>query len=79
MNLELRAAVRLLKQCLSFRSICSGCVDRSQKGEGDLLEKAVNRSDRANKKADVIAPARVFDHIGLFTDEPPGMSGLPFI
>jgi hypothetical protein len=31
------------------------------------------------KKADVVKPARVFDHIGLFADEPPGTTERPFV
>jgi hypothetical protein len=32
-----------------------------------------------NKKADVAEDPEVFDHVGLFFNEPPGRSGLFFI
>ena len=38
---------------------------------------AVNLSHRT-KKADVVAPAKAFDHVGLFTAKPPVMTGLLF-
>jgi hypothetical protein len=31
------------------------------------------------KKADAIAHPKVFDHVGLLVNEPPGLTGLPFI
>jgi hypothetical protein len=41
---------------------------------------SIRVSNRANtKKADVVAHPGVFDHVGLLTDEPPGMAGLRFI
>jgi hypothetical protein len=36
-------------------------------------------SSEQEKKADVAVYSWVFDHAGLFTDEPPGTIGLPFI
>jgi hypothetical protein len=32
-----------------------------------------------NKKADVAEHPKVFDHVGLLTNEPPGTTGLLFI
>jgi len=32
-----------------------------------------------NKKADVVEHAKVFDHVGLLSNGPPGQAGLPFI
>jgi hypothetical protein len=34
---------------------------------------------RRNKKADVVEHPQVFDHVGLLSNEPPGLAGLPFI
>ena len=31
------------------------------------------------RKADVVEHPRVFDHVGLLVNEPPGPAGLPFI
>jgi hypothetical protein len=31
------------------------------------------------KKADVVEHPRVFDHVGLLFDEPPGAAELPFM
>jgi hypothetical protein len=32
-----------------------------------------------NKKADVAEHPKVFDHVGLLVNKPPGTAGLPFI
>ena len=32
-----------------------------------------------DKKADVVEHPRVFDHVGLLFNEPPGTAGLPLI
>jgi len=34
---------------------------------------------KRNKKADVAQLPKVFDHVGLLVNEPPGQGGLPFI
>jgi len=31
------------------------------------------------KKADVVENPKVFDHVGILVNEPPGTAGLPFI
>jgi hypothetical protein len=31
------------------------------------------------KKTDVVEHPRVFDHVGILVNGPPGMAGLPFI
>jgi hypothetical protein len=33
----------------------------------------------SEKKADVMEHPKVFDHVGLLVNEPPGMAELPFI
>lgn len=36
-------------------------------------------SRQATKKADVAEHPKVFDHVGLLTNEPPGTAGLLFV
>jgi hypothetical protein len=36
-------------------------------------------SGHPKKKADVVEYLKVFHHVGLLVNEPPGMAGLPFV
>jgi len=44
-----------------------------------LLRYDERRASPRTKKADVAEHPKVFDHVGLLTNEPPGTAGLLFI